>query len=440
VRPVSAPSEPQSPLIAARKRMMAAGQWNVRQFIGRRWPVGCVALEITQRCNLDCTACYLSEHSEIVKDLPLDEIFRRIDLIRQNFGPNTNVQVTGGDPTLRKREELIAIVRRISESGMRPALITNGIRAKRELLQELAAAGLVDVAFHIDTTQQRKGYGSEVALNAVRKDYIDRARGLPLSVMFNTTVWDGNVEEIPQLAEFFVRHSDVVRLASFQLQAATGRGVLGHRSDRLTLESVQRGLEMGVKTSMAFEALQIGHARCSRYGMVFVANGQAYDALDDPILMQKILERMPHLPLDRRSRLNAIRTFAKGVLAAPALWPRGAGWLISKLWRAKRDLMAARGRVNKLSFLVHNFMDACRLENDRITACTFMAATAAAPISMCLHNARRDSFILAPMERSNGRFWDPASGSETDQPAAKHQAIPRSSKFAKGRKKTIDGR
>jgi hypothetical protein len=40
------------PLMMARRRMMATGQWNTGQFIGRRWPIGCVALEIAQRCNL----------------------------------------------------------------------------------------------------------------------------------------------------------------------------------------------------------------------------------------------------------------------------------------------------------------------------------------------------------------------------------------------------
>ena len=178
--------------------MMATGQWDAGQFIGRRWPIGCVALEVTQRCNLDCTACYLSEYSEAVKDLPLEDVFRRIDLIFQYYGPSTNVQVTGGDPTLRRRHELVAIVRRIADKGMRPALITNGIRAKRSLLRELADAGLVDVAFHVDTTQQRRGYDSEAALNVVRRDYIDRARGLPLSVLFNTTIHDANVQEVPQ--------------------------------------------------------------------------------------------------------------------------------------------------------------------------------------------------------------------------------------------------
>jgi hypothetical protein len=121
--------------------------------MGRRWPVGCVALEITQRCNLDCTLCYLSEYSEAVKDIHIDEIFRRIDRIYQLYGPNTDIQITGGDPTLRKQCELIAIIHYIRQRKMRPTLMTNGIKATRPFLQDMAKAGLADVVFHVDTTQ-----------------------------------------------------------------------------------------------------------------------------------------------------------------------------------------------------------------------------------------------------------------------------------------------
>ena len=60
----------------ARARVEAAGgQRSPRQHLGRRWPVGCVALEITQRCNLDCELCNLSESSQALKDLPLAVFF-----------------------------------------------------------------------------------------------------------------------------------------------------------------------------------------------------------------------------------------------------------------------------------------------------------------------------------------------------------------------------
>jgi tetraether lipid synthase len=423
-------------LSKARHRVIATDQWTASQLMGRRWPIGCVALEITQRCNLDCTACYLSEHSEAVKDVPLEELFRRIDLIFDHYGPN--VQVTGGDPTLRNREELVAIVRRLSQRGLRPALFTNGIRAKRELLVELVEARLVDVAFHVDLTQERRGYESEVALNEIRQDYIERARGLPLSVMFNTTIFDRNFEEIPAIVRFLIRNCDVVRLASFQLQAETGRGTLGRRNAAITVESVQKQIEKGARSPISFEALRVGHARCNRYGMIFVANNRAYDALDDRRSLDAVLERMPLLSFDRRSRSKVIAAFVKGILTSPYLSFKAVGWLIRKAWRAKSDLRAARGRVNKLSFVIHNFMDACRLERDRVDACAFMAMTQRGPLSMCLHNAKRDAFILAPIRLSapeGHRFWNPISGELMEKPAGMHRPPDPNRKIAKGRLK-----
>src|SRR6476469_10222658 len=118
-----------------------------RQVLGRRSTIGCVALEITQRCNLDCTLCYLSDYSESVPVPPLEELKRKADNIKRLFGVQTNVQITGGDPTLRKREELVEIVRYVASIVLKPALFTNGIKATRDLLAELRSVGLIDVAF-----------------------------------------------------------------------------------------------------------------------------------------------------------------------------------------------------------------------------------------------------------------------------------------------------
>ena len=144
--PLPSATDSQTALERTRQRMQATNQWAPWQMIGRRMAIGCVALEITQRCNLDCTYCYLSESSEALKDIPIEEVYRRIDLIYDHYGPNTDVQVTGGDPTLRKREELVAIVRYIKQKGLRSSLFTNGIKATRDMLEELCAAGLEDVA------------------------------------------------------------------------------------------------------------------------------------------------------------------------------------------------------------------------------------------------------------------------------------------------------
>lgn len=407
------PEGDQTPLDRARQTMIETGQWGAAQAIGRRSPIGCIALEITQRCNLDCGACYLSEHSEAVKDLPLEEIYRRIDMIRDTYGTDVDVQVTGGDPTLRKRDELLAIVRRIRQVGMRPALFTNGIKASRDLLVSLVEVGLVDVAFHVDLTQERRGYKTERDLNELRRAYIERARGLPLAVYFNTTVFDGNFDQIPELVAFFAQNSDVVRLASFQPLAQTGRGVLGQRSPAITTASVIRQIEKGAGIAISFDTAHAGHSRCNRYGMTFVVDGHVYDVLDNPELYNLILMRMARYKFDRQSRSRAVMTFLFCLAVNPKIIASGAGWLARKLWRMRKHLVASRGRVNKLSFFVHNFMDACDLDPERIKACIFMAATQDGPVSMCLHNAQRDHFVLRPLKQpgTNGDWWwDPVSG------------------------------
>jgi molybdenum cofactor biosynthesis enzyme MoaA len=421
------------PLALARARMERTGQWHPRQSMGRRWSIGCVALEITQRCNLDCTLCYLSDHSEAVRDIPLEAVFERIDAIRAHYGPNTDVQVTGGDPTLRQRDELVAIVRRVRERGMRPSLFTNGIKASRNLLEELCEAGLVDVAFHVDMTQERKGYASEVELNAVREEYIERARGLPLSVFFNTTVFDGNFREIPEVAAFFVRHADVVRVASFQLQADTGRGTVRARRQPITIGTVAGQLRQGAGAEINFDTPIAGHSDCNRYAMTLVANGRVHDLFGEDEALATILDATAGIQFDRQHRGRALAGLARGLARRPGATLRLLPWAARRLWAMRRDLLAARGRVHKLSFFIHDFMDAENLACDRIAACVFMVATGDGPISMCLHNARRDSFILKPVRLADGVWWDPATGVRGDAPAATTPVLTR--KTARGRKR-----
>ncbi len=425
--PYADPPDPAERRARLRQRLAEAGCYGPGQIGGRRWPIGCVSLEVTQRCNLDCSLCYLSEHSEAVRDLPLEELFRRIDSIHAHYGEDTDIQVSGGEPTLRRREDLIQIVRRIASLGMRSSLFTNGIRATRELLTALAEAGLTDVAFHVDLTQERKGFGSELALNSVRERYIERARGLPLAVFFNTTVFDGNFHEIPAVVRFFRRHADVVSMASFQLQADTGRGVLREREAYITPDAVIAQIQEGAGSALRFDTLEAGHPRCNRYGMAFEINGRLYDFYDDPALVVPLLARTADIPFPRSDRRAVVRAALCAFAKAPNLWWRGGTWLIRTLWRARHDLVAARGRVHKLSFVVHNFMDAKRLEHERLHACVFMVASREGPISMCLHNAKRDRYILQPVPVATGlgtRSWDPVTGRLSPDPGPRgNQAV-----------------
>jgi len=384
------------------------------QVLGRRSTIGCVALEITQRCNLDCTLCYLSENSESVRDLPIEVLFNRIDRIRETYGPGVGVQVTGGDPTLRKRRELVEIVRRIGERDLRPSLLTNGIRATRDLLEELAAAGLFDVAFHVDTTQRRKKYPSEESLNAIREEYIERARGLPVAVIFNTSVHAGNLEEVPMLARFFLRHSDVVGMASFQTQAVTGRGEWRDRAPELTPDAVAERIRRGVGLArLSWDTALVGHPKCNRGVMLATTRDQAIDVLTDRALFERFLEQFRHVPFDRRDVPRTARQVIAAALREPYWLLRGGAFLAGKLWAARKALWR-RERVGKITFFIHNFMDASALDPERIRNCSFMVMTEEGPVSMCEVNSRRDDFIWkrVPLgaHPSGPRFFDPRTG------------------------------
>ena len=397
----------QEPLATMREAMQRTGQWQPQQMAGRRWPVACVSLEITQRCNLDCTLCYLSESAEAVRDFPIDEIFRRIDLIVQHYGPGTDVQVSGGEPTLRRRDELVAIVRRIADRGLRPCLLTNGIKASRSLLTELSEAGLTDVAFHVDTTQQRAGYASESGLHPLRREYIERARGLPISVFFNTTVHAGNFDDVAMLSAFFVAHADVVRFASFQLQADTGRGVLGARAEPIGNDTVARRLQQGTGIeALRFNVLAAGHHDCNRSAVLLVVNGRAHDAFADSAFVQRFMRETAEVKIDRGTPWRSVRSLLVAGLARPALAAAAVAWGLKLVWRLRRDLIAGRGRMHKLTLFTHNFMDACALDAQRIDACVFMAITQDGPLSMCAYNAQRDSYLLRPLKTADG-IWQP---------------------------------
>jgi pyruvate-formate lyase-activating enzyme len=408
----------ESAMDRARIALASAGCASAGQQMGLRWPIGCVALEVTQRCNLDCSLCYLSENSEAVKDVPLEEIFRRIDLIFSYYGKHTDVQITGGDPTLRARDELLAIVARISSLGMRPTLMTNGIRASRSLLAALAAQGLIDVVFHVDTTQQRKGFATEQSLHRIRTEYLDRTRGLGLSVMFSTTVHDGNFHELPDLVRFFRAHAGAIRTASFQVQAATGRGVQRGHCSGIAPESVWRQIEAGAGTSLNFEASRIGHPGCNRYALCLEANGTLYDAFSDVSFITELQAATAGIALPRNDRLAPLRSLAAWLCLNPRFVYCIARWLAARAWAMKGDLVRSRGRVRTLSFVIHNFMDAQALEEDRIHACVFKVMTGEGPMSMCLHNAKRDSFILRPVPLTQGPtvvYWHPVTGALSKQ-------------------------
>ena len=366
------------------------------QVLGRKRTIGCVALEITQRCNFDCSICYLSENSESTPDIPLDTIFRRADRIRLDYGVGTNVQVTGGDPTMRDHDELERIILHLRDLKLVPSLFTNGDLASRELLQRLAEAGLCDVAFHVDLTEKRKGYKNEAMLCEVRQEYIERARGLGLNVIFNQTVFKHNFHEVPMLVDFYKRNADVVGMASFQLQADTGRGANRKRQEVISIETVSKQIEAGLSQELSWDNVLFGHPECHKIGYSLIVDphgaAKAVDLFDDRDVVVDMLNTFDDVYFDRRKPSRAVYQ-AIDTAVRRGFVRKGGKFFGRRIRENWRDLIKGKGRVHKLSFFMQNFQDAQHLDHERIDNCSFHCMTDDGGVSMCVHNAYRDHYL-----------------------------------------------
>lgn len=100
-----------------------------------------------RRCNLACTYC--NEFDDFSKPVPLDEMFRRIDLLGK-MGAAV-VTISGGEPLLHP--ELDAVIARIRKNGMMAGLITNGYLLVADRIERLNRAGLEYLQISIDNVQ-----------------------------------------------------------------------------------------------------------------------------------------------------------------------------------------------------------------------------------------------------------------------------------------------
>ena len=284
------------------------------------------------------------------------------------------------------------------------------------MLARLAAAGLDDVAFHVDMTQERAGFDSEAALNRVRSSYIAAARGLGLRILFNTTVFGGNFREIPALARF-LRDQPEVAFVSFQMQADTGRGVLRARPDAITQDSVMHAVEQGYGAALHFDTAAVGHSRCNRYASVVAAGGRAVSVLSNRRLVHRVMAALERADRSRDGHLDTRASVRRMALRNPLLALRAAAHLAACALRLGPGLL--KGRVRRQAVFIHNFMAADALEQDRCASCVFMVATSQGPLSMCAHNAQRDLHLATP-DRVDGakgaRWWNAAVRDLRDGP------------------------
>jgi hypothetical protein len=181
----------------------------------------------------------------------------------------------------------------------------------------------------------------------------------------------------------------------------------------VTAGAIQEKIRQGTGLpKLAWDTALVGHPSCNRGTMLATVGSRAVDVLTDRRLYERFLQEFRHVSFDRRDVPRTARAVVRAALASPFWLLRGGTFLARKLWAVRRELL--RGEpIGKITFFVHDFMDADALDPERLRNCGFMIMTDRGPVSMCEHNARRDEFILAPVRLPGtpGSSFDPRSGS-----------------------------
>jgi radical SAM protein with 4Fe4S-binding SPASM domain len=182
-----------------------------------------VAWNLTRRCNLACSHCYISAGPDAPTggELTTDECLRIADEILA-LNPAPMFIFSGGEPLMRA--DLEALAAHCTSRGATVVVGTNGTLLTDERIGTLQAAGVSGVAVSIESLDPtyhdrfRRGHGSLQATVAA----IDRLVAHQLDFVIQTTITAGNRDELPSLVAWAAARG-AVSFNAYTL-VTTGRG------------------------------------------------------------------------------------------------------------------------------------------------------------------------------------------------------------------------
>ena len=230
-----------------------------------RWQFGW--LEVTDKCNTYCRGCYRINGMQGHKSL--EQIKEEIDLLKR-WRNCDNISIAGGEPLIHPN--ILEIVAYTRSLGIKPLILTNGIRIENDIqfIRELKAAGIVGFTFHIDSEQNRPHWKgkSEYELFELRQHYADMVHSVGgLFASFGMTVYPGNLDFVPEMVKWANRNIDRVH----------GLVLIGFRNAVMEgdFDYYAQGNKVDLKTS-------------------YVADSDAESYLTSEDIYNKIREHFPH--------------------------------------------------------------------------------------------------------------------------------------------------
>jgi hypothetical protein len=232
-----------------------------------------VLLEVTRRCNLHCAVCFAGSKPDGAVDPCLEEI-RRWYQKAGSMAPGSNIQLSGGEPTVREDLPEIVAAGRAAGFGF-IQLNTNGIRLAddRDYLKALKDAGLASVFLQFDGTDDTvnlKLRGRPLA--GLKRRAIDACASLGIGVVLVPTLVPGvNTHAIGELLSAAIRMSPAVRGVHFQPVSYFGRYPQpAGDAPRITLPELMAAIER--QSAGAFRAADFRPPSCENAWCSFHAD------------------------------------------------------------------------------------------------------------------------------------------------------------------------
>jgi len=367
-----------------------------------RKPAGLAILEVTERCNLTCPMCYAySSPSE--RDYSLEEIETRLDQLIAVEGKGISLQISGGEPSVRKDLDKIASMVKRKGFGQLE-MVSNGIRLAREpdFAEKLVAWGFTSVYLQFDSTRPEdiiKLRGED--LWDVREKAIAALERVKLPSTLAVSLYDGlNTDQIQQVIDFAWQHPGSVCAIAFQAATPFGRFEVDNsktngKEHTNTAESrILRKLRMpeilkliedqtGISQNLFFPVGE-GSPLCNTFTLLKYTK-EGYKPIAPNFTLKEFMEVMgprPNMTLRMLTRgrsavLPQIVTNIGGSLKLmKTLWPHiGTD---PSFWTSRKTL----------TLFVKPFMDESDIDMSRIERCCFHNASPRGVMSFCALNAR----------------------------------------------------
>ncbi len=377
-----------------------------------RKPAGLAILEVTERCNLSCPMCYAySSPSE--RDYSLEEIEMRLDQLIAVEGKGISLQISGGEPSVRKDlDQIAAMVKRKGFGHLE--MVSNGIRLAREpdFAEKLVTWGFTSVYLQFDSTRPE----DIIKLRAedlweVRQKAIAALERVKLPSTLAVSLYDGlNTDQIQQVIHFAWQHPDTVCAIAFQAATPFGRfevdGENAIPPRKLRMPEILKLIEeqAGIAQDLFFPVGE-GSPLCNTFSLLKHTK-EGYKPIAPNFTLHEFMEIIgprPNMTLRMLTRGRAavlpqmVTNIGGSLKLLKTLWPHiGTD---PSFWTSRKTL----------TLFVKPFMDESDIDMSRIERCCFHNASPRGVMSFCALNAKmrpaqphaqESAFIPLPTRRT----------------------------------------